>query len=186
MNIPNLLSLTRIILVPVFVIFLIQDKYYSALIIFIIAGLTDALDGTMARLLNAQTKLGSYLDPIADKLLLTTSFVILAILGIIPRWLTVIVISRDFMILLGIAILTLMSISFEIKPALIGKVTTTLQIGTVFLVLLYKAFTYNLSYNFVLNLFFWLTAALTIASGLVYIIRGIKIVNGTNLKEVDK
>jgi len=186
MNIPNLLSLTRIILVPVFVIFLIQDKYYSALIIFIIAGLTDALDGTMARLLNAQAKLGSYLDPIADKLLLTTSFVILAILGIIPSWLTVIVISRDFMILLGIAILTLMSISFEIKPALIGKVTTTLQIGTVFLVLLYKAFTHNLSYNFVLNLFFWLTAALTIASGLVYIIRGIKIVNGTNLKEVDK
>lgn len=186
MNIPNLLSLTRIILVPVFVIFLMQDKYYSALIIFIIAGLTDALDGTMARLLNAQTKLGSYLDPIADKLLLTTSFVTLAILGIIPSWLTVIVISRDFMILLGIAILTLMSITFEIKPALVGKVTTTLQIGTVFLVLLYKAFTNNLNYNFVLNLFFWLTAALTVASGLVYIIRGIKIVNGNNLKEVDK
>lgn len=186
MNIPNLLSLTRIILVPVFVIFLIQDKYYNALIVFVIAGLTDALDGTMARLLNAQTKLGSYLDPIADKLLLATSFIFLAILGIIPSWLTVIVISRDFMILLGIAILTLMSITFEIRPALIGKITTTLQIGTVFLVLVYKALTNNLSYNYILNFFFWLTAATTVASGLVYIIRGIKIVNGTNLKEVNK
>lgn len=182
MNIPNLLSLTRIILVPVFVIFLIQDKYYSALVIFVIAGITDALDGTMARLLNAQTKLGSYLDPIADKLLLATSFIFLAILGIIPSWLTVIVISRDFMILLGIAILTLMSITFEIKPALIGKVTTTMQIGTVFLVLLYKAFTHNLNYDLILNLCFWLTAAFTVISGLVYIIRGIKIVNGSNLK----
>jgi len=182
MNIPNLLSLTRIILVPVLIIFLIQDKYYNALIVFIIAGLTDALDGTMARLLNAQTKLGSYLDPIADKLLLTTSFVILAILGIVPSWLTVIVISRDFMILLGAAILTLMSINFEIKPALIGKITTTLQTGTVFLVLLYEAFTHNLSYESLLTLFYWLTATFTIASGLVYIIRVIKIVNKSNVK----
>ena len=68
------------------------------------AGLTDALDGTLARLLNRQTKLGSFLDPIADKILLATSFVTLSIFGLIPSWLTVIVISRDFIILLGIAI----------------------------------------------------------------------------------
>jgi cardiolipin synthase len=90
------------------------------------------------------------------------------------------------MILLGIAILTLMSITFEIKPALIGKVTTTLQIGTVFLVLLYKAFSHNLSYECILTLFFWLTASFTVFSGLVYIIRGIKIVNKTNIKETGK
>ncbi len=185
MNIPNFLSLIRIILVPVFVIFLIQGEYYNALIIFVIAGLTDALDGTMARLLNAQTKLGSYLDPIADKLLLATSFVTLAILGIIPGWLTVIVMSRDFIILLGIAILSLMSVAFEIKPALIGKVTTALQIGTVFFILLYKAVTHDLSYNWILTLF-WVTALFTIASGLVYIIRGIKIINRAHPKEVKK
>jgi cardiolipin synthase len=183
MNIPNFLSLIRIILVPVFVILLIQDEYYNALIIFVIAGLTDALDGTMARLLNAQTKLGSYLDPIADKLLLATSFVTLAILGIIPSWLTVIVMSRDFIILLGIAILSLMSVTFEIKPALIGKVTTVLQIGTVFFALLYKAVPHGLSYNWILTLF-WLTALFSVASGLVYIIRGIKIINRTNPKEI--
>jgi len=185
MNIPNFLSLIRIILVPVFVIFLIQDEYYNALIIFVIAGLTDVLDGTMARLLNAQTKLGSYLDPIADKLLLTTSFVTLAILGIVPSWLTVIVMSRDFIILLGIAILSLMSVPFEIKPALISKVTTALQIGTIFFALLYKAVTHDFNYDWTLTLF-WLTALFTIASGLVYIIRGIKIINRTNAKEIEK
>ena len=75
MNIPNFLSLLRIILVPVFVIFLIQSEYDKALITFTVAGITDALDGTLARLLKCQTTLGAYLDPIADKLLLVTSFV---------------------------------------------------------------------------------------------------------------
>jgi cardiolipin synthase len=181
MNIPNFLSLLRIVLVPVFVIFLIQVQYYNALIVFVIAGLTDALDGTMARLLNAQTKLGSYLDPIADKLLLATSFVTLAILGIIPGWLTVIVMSRDFIILLGIAILSLMSVTFEIKPALIGKVTTALQIATIFLALLDQAVVNDVSENWNLALF-WLTASFTVASGLIYIIRGIKIINRNNPK----
>jgi len=186
MNIPNFLSLIRIILVPVFVILLIQTAYYQALIIFVIAGLTDVLDGMMARLLNAQTRLGSYLDPIADKLLLAASFVTLSILGIIPSWLTVIVMSRDFIILLGIAILSLMSVTFEIKPALIGKATTAMQIGTVFFALIEKVVTHDLSYNWILTLFFWLAAAFTVSSGLVYIIRGFKIINRTNAKEVNK
>ena len=112
MNIPNFLSLLRIILVPVFVIFLIQAEYDKALITFAVAGLTDALDGTLARLLKCQTTLGAFLDPIADKLLLVTSFVSLALFGLIPAWLAVIVISRDFIILLGIAFLTLLSISY--------------------------------------------------------------------------
>jgi len=185
MNIPNFLSLTRIILVPVFVIFLIQGEYYNALIVFVVAGLTDALDGAMARLLNAQTILGAYLDPIADKLLLSASFVTLAILGIIPSWLTVIVISRDFIILLGIAILSLMSVPFEIKPAVIGKATTALQLGTIFFALLHEAITHGLMNNWILALF-WLTALFTVASGLVYIIRGIKIINRTNTKEIGK
>ena len=138
MNIPNFLTLFRIILVPAFVIFLIQEEYDKALIVFVVAGLTDALDGTLARLLKCQTVLGAYLDPIADKLLLVTSYATLAILGIIPAWLAVLVISRDFIILMGIAILTLMSIPYEIKPAIVSKVTTALQISTIFFPLLYK------------------------------------------------
>jgi cardiolipin synthase len=93
--------------------------------------------------------------------------------------------SRDFIILLGIAILSLMSVTFEIKPAFISKVTTALQIGTIFFALIYKAVTHDLNYNWILALF-WLTASFTVASGLVYIIKGIKIINRTNPKEVNK
>jgi hypothetical protein len=96
MNIPNLITLLRIILVPIIVILLIQGFFLKALIVFVVAGLSDALDGFLARVLHQQTVLGAYLDPIADKALLASSFVTLSILHIIPSWLAVIVISRDF------------------------------------------------------------------------------------------
>ena len=185
MNIPNFLSLLRIILVPVFVIFLIQKEYDQALITFTVAGLTDALDGALARLLKCQTKLGAFLDPVADKLLLVTSFVSLALFNLIPGWLAVIVISRDFIILLGIAILTMMSIPYEIKPAIVGKITTALQVATIFFVLVYKAFTHNFSYLWIEGLC-WATAVFTVVSGLTYIIRGISIVNQSDPKELKK
>ncbi len=185
MNIPNFLSLLRIILVPVFVIFLIQSEYDKALITFVIAGLTDALDGTLARLLKCQTTLGAYLDPIADKLLLVTSFITLSIFGLIPGWLAVIVISRDFIILLGIAILTLMSINYEIKPAVVSKLTTAFQVATIFLALLSKAFFHDFD-NFWIFGLCWATALLTIISGVVYIIRGIQILNKSVPEEAQK
>lgn len=175
-NIPNFLSLLRIILVPVVIILLIQGSYGKALFTFSLAGLTDALDGALARLLGCQTVLGSYLDPIADKLLLTASFVTLAILGIIPSWLTVIVISRDFMILLGIAIMALISIPYVIKPAFVGKVTTALQICTIFLALLLQAMSYDIGYSW-MKIIYWLTGLITVASGLTYIFRGVKLIN---------
>ncbi|MCX5848283.1 MAG: CDP-diacylglycerol--glycerol-3-phosphate 3-phosphatidyltransferase [Deltaproteobacteria bacterium] len=177
MNIPNFITFLRIILVPVIVIFLIQGFYAKALIIFVIAGLTDALDGALARLLNKQTELGSFLDPLADKILLSTSFISLAIFGLIPGWLTVIVISRDFIILLGILILSMMSVTYEIKPVFVSKVTTALQIATVFFALLLKTVTYDIiSYDWIITLS-WLTALFTIISGLIYIIKGIKLLN---------
>jgi cardiolipin synthase (CMP-forming) len=177
MNIPNFLSLLRIILVPVIVIFLIQGLYAKALIVFVIAGLTDALDGAVARLLNKQTELGSFLDPLADKILLSTCFIFLSIYGPIPKEVTVIVISRDLIILLGIAILSMMSVTYEIKPVFVSKVTTTLQIATVFIALLLKTSTYDIiSYNWFIILS-WLTTVFTIISGLIYIIKGIKFVN---------
>jgi len=175
----------RIILVPVFVIFLIQTEYDKALVTFMVAGLTDALDGTLARLLKCQTTLGAYLDPIADKLLLVTSFVTLAIFGLIPGWLAVIVISRDFIILLGIAILSLMSVAYEIKPAVVGKITTALQVATIFLALLYKAVTHDFQYYWIMG-FCWATALFTVISGLVYIMRGIRILNKSVGEEAKK
>jgi cardiolipin synthase (CMP-forming) len=185
MNIPNFLSLLRIILVPVVVIFLIQGSYGKALITFTIAGLTDACDGTLARLLNRQTKLGAYLDPLADKLLLAASYITLSILGLIPSWLTVVIISRDFIILLGIGILSMMSVPYEVKPAFVSKITTALQIGTIFLVLLFQAVSHDFRYDWIIILF-WLTGIFTIASGLIYIIRGVKFINIAYLKEANK
>lgn len=185
MNIPNFLSLLRIILVPFVVIFLIQGSYGKALAIFTAAGLTDALDGTLARMLKCQTVLGAYLDPIADKLLLTASFITLSILGIIPGWLTVIVISRDCIILLGIAILSMISVPYAIKPAFVGKATTAFQISTIFLALLFQTILPNFSYDWIIILC-WLTGILTVVSGLVYITRGVKLINAAALKEAKK
>ncbi len=179
MNIPNFLSLLRIILVPVIVIFLIQNEYAKALIAFFVAGLTDALDGALARLLKKQTELGAFLDPLADKILLSTSFISLSIFGLIPGWLTVIVISRDLIILIGIITLTMLSVTYEIKPVFVSKITTALQIGTVFISLSLKIFAYNeISYDLI-KILFWLTAFFTVISGLVYILKGIKFLNRT-------
>jgi cardiolipin synthase len=176
MNIPNLLTLLRIILVPIVVIFLIQGSFYKAIIAFITAALTDALDGFLARTLSQQTALGAYLDPIADKALLASSFVTLSVLHVIPGWLTVIVISRDIIILLGIAVLSMMSISVKIHPTFIGKITTTLQLSTVLTVLSDRCFP-GYIYDIWLMALYWLTAFFTIISGLNYMIRGQKLIN---------
>ncbi|TFG37559.1 MAG: CDP-diacylglycerol--glycerol-3-phosphate 3-phosphatidyltransferase [Syntrophobacterales bacterium] len=178
MNIPNLLTLLRIILVPVIVILLMRGSFLFALILFVAAGITDCLDGFLARVLNQQTVLGAYLDPLADKALIATSFVTLSILGIIPGWLVVIVISRDFIILFGFTILTLMSVSFEISPTYVSKATTVLQIVTIFLALCSMSMEISLDHGLI-GVIFWLTALATIISGLYYIYIGIRLVNKT-------
>lgn len=105
LNLPNLLSIARIISIPLLIILLIDQLYCWALVVFIGAAVSDAVDGLLARLLHQRTVLGSYLDPAADKLLSASSFITLAILNILPGWLAVIVISRDVIICLGILIL---------------------------------------------------------------------------------
>jgi cardiolipin synthase (CMP-forming) len=172
MNIPNLLTLLRILLVPLLVIFLIDGEFLKALIIFFVSGISDALDGFLARLLHQKTVLGAYLDPIADKALLISCFLTLSIEGVIPGWLTVVVISRDVIILAGTFLLFMMSVPFEIKPILISKITTALQILTVLLVLVLKSLPESFDDSWILFLY-WMTALFTIASGLKYISVGI-------------
>ena len=181
MNIPNLLTLLRILLVPVIVILLIQGSFSKALAVFIVAGLTDILDGFLARVLKQQTVLGAYLDPIADKALLASSFVTLSILHVIPGWLAVIVISRDFIILLGISILSILSISVEIRPAFVSKITTALQLITVLASLAGKALPGALDGMWIPALY-WATALFTIISGLNYMARGVKLINSVTKK----
>jgi cardiolipin synthase len=176
MNIPNLITLLRIILVPIIVILLIQGFFLKALIVFVVAGLSDALDGFLARVLHQQTALGAYLDPIADKALLASSFLTLSILHIIPSWLAVIVISRDFIILLGISVLSIMSISVEIRPTFISKVTTALQLITVLLALSLQCLPCYVNGIWSLVIY-WVTAFFTIISGLNYMARGMELMN---------
>ena len=174
MNVPNFFTILRIVSIPFFVIALIYDHLFIALLIFIGAGITDGLDGLIARLYDQRTTIGAYLDPIADKLLLTTSFIVLAVLGIIPSWLTVIVIARDVIIVLGILILHLTSHKVEIKPIFFGKASTVAQIVTIAWALVTP---FSVVMETIFPAIIWATALLTGISGLQYIYIGTKYFN---------
>jgi cardiolipin synthase len=173
-SIPNILTLLRILLTPLLVIFLLKDMNLAALCVFIIAGVSDGLDGFIARFFNQRTELGAFLDPIADKLLLMSSFIVLAILGIVPGWLTVIVLSRDILIVTGIIIIKLFDIQVKIRPSMISKCTTVVQLLTVLIILIEPNF-HHLTLT--KQIFYWATAILTTSSGLHYMYLGMGILH---------
>ena len=171
-NIPNILTVIRILLTPLFIIFLLRDLFSFALLVFTIAAISDGLDGLLARYFNQHSVLGAYLDPIADKLLLTSAFVCLAVLKIVPAWLTVIVLSRDILIVIGIIVFAITNIHIEMKPSLVSKFTTVAQLLTILLTLLDLKIP---GVQLIKWSFYWLTAGLTITSGLHYIYFGLNI-----------
>ncbi|MBN1830785.1 MAG: CDP-alcohol phosphatidyltransferase family protein [Deltaproteobacteria bacterium] len=173
MTIPNLITTIRIVLAPVFVIYLINSQFLAALIVFLICAVSDGLDGALARVFNQKSKLGAYMDPLADKLILVAAFVALSIIGILPPWLAVTVIARDMMILLGILVLFLNRLEVIIKPSFLSKITTWAQFVTVLIVLTeFYLSTVNKIYPYI----FYLTGLLTVSSGLHYMYRGFKII----------
>jgi cardiolipin synthase len=133
---PNQLTLLRMIFVPFIVIHLVEGRYLWALMVFVIAGFSDGLDGLLARTLHQQTVLGQYLDPIADKLLLSTMFLVLSILHRIPWKYTVVVFSRDISILAASSVLFAIAGLRNFRPSIFGKANTFSQICAVFFVLL--------------------------------------------------
>ena len=169
-NVPNFITVVRILITPLFVIFLLRDMFPIAILIFSIAGISDGLDGFIARCFNQRTELGAYLDPVADKFLLMASFITLGVQQHIPGWLAVIVISRDIVIVMGIAVLAVMDIKIRIHPTLISKMTTFAQLITVFLTLLYPGVPSEPIAKYVM---FWITAAFTTISGLHYMVVGL-------------
>ena len=170
-TIPNIITLARILLTPLFIIFLIQGRYQKALAVFLLAGVSDLADGLIARTMHQKSRLGTYLDPMADKILTSASFVTLSIYQQIPSWLTVIVISRDVALALGVLIFKLADYPLAIKPSLAGKLTTTMQLATVLLVLVGKIWAVPTG---LLWGFFWLTGGLTALSGIHYVYGGLK------------
>lgn len=178
MTLPNLLTLLRIVLTPLFAIFLLNNDYNNALWIFVIAGVSDGLDGFIARAFKQKSELGAYLDPIADKLLLSTAFIMLAAVQFIPSWLTVIVIARDVLILFGVALLFIITdYNIKIKPSFLSKITTVAQLLTVFIVLLKP---YISKVAVIHSPLFMFTAVMTVISGFQYIYRWLTIVQNTS------
>jgi cardiolipin synthase (CMP-forming) len=177
LNLPNFITLLRIGAIPLFLILLTDKQYTEALIVFAVAAATDSLDGGIARLTNSRTILGSYIDPLADKLLLVSSFLILTYLGFIPHWLAILVVSRDVIILVGFLVLFVITgRSIVIHPTFVGKASTFFQLLTVTQTLLSL---HNPQWRF---LWLWgptlaVAGAATVVSGLQYLRRAVQWAN---------
>jgi cardiolipin synthase len=175
-TIPNLLSLLRMGLVPLFIITVVNGDWRKALLIFVAAGVTDALDGFIARFWNQQSLLGAYLDPIADKLLLMSAYVVLSIPSFqrgaeIPLWVTILVIARDVLIVVMALVLYLAAGIRKFPPSVLSKVNTALQVVAVVLVLLSGTLPELGSIELAADTAIYLVAGLTVATGLDYIYR---------------
>ena len=121
LNIPNSLTVLRILLVPVFVGFLIYEQHHYALVTLLVAALTDGLDGTIARLADQRTLIGAYLDPLADKIMLMSAFITLSVLHLIPVWTVILVVSRDVILLAGTLLARLTESNVDLAPTILGK-----------------------------------------------------------------
>lgn len=181
---PNLLTLLRLIFIPLTVIAVLDNHYKWALSIFILAGISDGLDGLLARLLEQKTVLGQYLDPIADKLLLSTMFLVLATMHRIPWSVTVLVFSRDIIIVIICALLYATGQIRIVRPSWWGKANTVAQIATVPVVLLGQI---SRAHWIVVarTLGIWSTIGLTIFSGVHYAVRVAFELRGANTKAAE-
>lgn len=179
LTLANQLTILRIMLIPAFVLLLVYGFLGWSLVVFLVAGITDALDGLIARLTGQHTSLGAWLDPTADKLLLVTTFIVLTLPSLpltnhIPLWLTVLVISRDVVIVAVVAIVNLAAGPRTFRPSMLGKLATATFIVTS-VVIMY--FNYLREQSFVIDVVVWLSLVLTVASAADYFMRLRKLIN---------
>jgi cardiolipin synthase len=177
-TVANQLTLLRMLLIPLFVILVVYGQLGWALIVFGTAGLTDGLDGIIARRTGQPSSLGAWLDPMADKLLLVSAFIVLTVPGLdlanrLPVWLTVLVISRDVGIVLTVAIVNLAIGRRTFRPSMLGKVATAIYILTAVAAMF---FNYRGYHSVVVDLFVYASLAVTLASGLHYIRHAARII----------
>ena len=155
-TVPNILTVFRMVLIPVFVSLLFYQRFVLALAVFVLAGLTDGLDGLLARRFDQKSQLGTILDPIADKLMLVTAFIVLSMRSVFPQpvpshlpvpfWVTVAVISRDVFILVGAAAINIVTGFRGFRPSWLGKVNTTVQIVGIGIIMLAASVPYGTGY----------------------------------------
>lgn len=167
MSIPNLITLGRVILVPIVFWLLVSGNTQAAFLLFLVAGVSDAVDGFLAKRFGWQTELGAYLDPLADKLLIVAIFVGLGVLGKLPSWLVIAVVSRDILIVMGVMLCWVIGHPMEIKPHPVSKANTAAQIALAALVLADDGFT--LGWSTLRSIAIWTAAGLTFASLVTYL-----------------
>ena len=175
----NQLTILRMTSVPIFILFVVYGYLAGALITFLLAAATDLLDGLIARKFGQRTALGTFLDPIADKLLLVSAFVVLSLSGLgltvtIPLWLTITVISRDILLVVAVLVINLTLGQRPFPPSLFGKATTVVQLLTVLFVLVGSCLQREVPF---LDLWIYLTLVLTVGSGIHYLARGMRILS---------
>lgn len=176
MTVPNIITIVRLLLVPFVIYAMLSGEWDWAFAGFVIAGVSDAVDGFIARNFNQRSVLGAYLDPMADKLLLVSVFVVLGIMGHLPLWLVILVVSRDALIVCAVLLSTVMGNPVVVKPLMVSKLNTVAQIGLAGVVLA------GLSFGFALGLLrpalITLSGLLTVASAAAYLVAWLKHMNG--------
>ncbi len=167
MNIPNILTLARLCAVPLVMVAIVQGSYMIAFLLFAAAGITDGIDGYVAKRFDMRTELGAYLDPVADKALLVTIFIALALEHAIPIWLAILVVSRDIMIVGAVIVAWLIEKPLRIAPSMISKANTAAQIAFAAFVLAGLAFSFGSAQLIVV--LSYAVAALTVGSIAAYL-----------------
>lgn len=170
-NLPNLLTITRILLLPFFAVTLIYGEYGYAMMFYAAAVVSDILDGLVARITKQITYFGSILDPVADKFFLITSFILMTAYGLIPKWFTIVVISKDLIVIAGCFILYFATHTLKVEPSIIGKISSGCQFFLVGLVLV----SLNMADGFIVPTALYITVAvLTAIAGIDYVYKGMK------------
>jgi len=171
MSVPNILTSLRIILIPLFVMAYSYNEFTLAAVLFILASLTDLLDGFLARITGQESKLGALLDPLADKLLLLSAFSLLFYRGIVPLWVLITVMSKDVLVVCGWMIRYFLTRSYSAPPSILGKVATFAQVVAITAILLghLLASVHTVSYRLLV-----ISAVLTALSMLDYLYRGLR------------
>ncbi len=177
MSIPNLITLARILLVPVVVWSIAAGRMNLAFLLFLVAAVSDAVDGFLAKRFGMKTELGAYLDPLADKVLIVSIYVTLGVTGVIPLWIVILVVSRDIMIVGAIMLSWLIDRPVSIKPHVVSKANTAAQI--LFACLVLASHGYGFSAEPVLTLVMVLVAVLTLLSVALYVAEWVRHMNST-------
>ncbi len=175
-NIPNILTITRLMIIPFFVASMLSQKYQNALILFSVAAITDIMDGLLARMTNQKTRIGAFLDPLADKFLLLTSFVMFTFYGWLPLWLTIIVLSRDVLVIIGWLIMVISTKNSKVEPSITGKLANAFQAILIAYVLVSINFQIDTT-MIIKQLVVILVTTLTVFSGIQYTYKGYRRLN---------